>query len=103
MADVMQELCYYEKRRLENVEKNIELMKTLGIILLYDNKSHKDCVGLDFKSQKKSRVRKRRRRQYSNCSNNSCDSRDEWSPDLETCVMKKKTKDMRGNELVNKI
>ena len=30
MADVVQELCDYEKRRLENVEKNIELMKTLG-------------------------------------------------------------------------
>ena len=30
MADVVQELCDYEKRRLENVEKNIDLMKTLG-------------------------------------------------------------------------
>ena len=30
MADKMQNLCDYEKRRLENVEKNIELMKTLG-------------------------------------------------------------------------
>ena len=29
MADVIQELCDYEKRRLENVEKNIKLMKTL--------------------------------------------------------------------------
>ena len=63
------------------------------------NKSHKDCVGLDVKSQKKSRVRKRRRRQYINCSNNSNDSGDEWTPDLETCVMKKKTKDMRGNNI----
>ena len=35
MADVMQELCDYEKRRLRNVENNIELMKTLGIILLH--------------------------------------------------------------------
>ena len=35
MAGIMQELCDYEKRRLENVEKNIELMKTLGKILLY--------------------------------------------------------------------
>ena len=35
MADVMQELCDYEKRRLQNVEKNIEHMKTLGITLLY--------------------------------------------------------------------
>ena len=34
MADVMQELCDYEKKRLDNVEKNIELMKTLGKILL---------------------------------------------------------------------
>ena len=66
------------------------------------NKSHKDCVGLDVKSQKKSRVRKRRRRQYSNCNNKSCDSRDEWIPALETCVMKKKTNDVtRGNKYVN--
>ena len=35
MGEVMQELCDYEKRRLENLEKNIELMKTLGKILLY--------------------------------------------------------------------
>ena len=34
MADVIQELCDYEKRRLENVKKNIEHMKTLGKILL---------------------------------------------------------------------
>ena len=30
MADIVEELYDYEKRRLENVEKNIELMKTLG-------------------------------------------------------------------------
>ena len=30
MADVMQELCDYEKRRLKNVEKNIKIMKSLG-------------------------------------------------------------------------
>ena len=29
MADVIQELCDGEKSRLENIEKNIELMKTL--------------------------------------------------------------------------
>ena len=56
-----------------------------------------------YKSQKKSRVRKRRRRQYSNCSNSSSDSGDEWTPALETSVMKKKTNDVRGNRLVNKI
>ena len=54
MADVMQELCGYGKRR-----DNIELKKTLGKILLHAQKSHKDCVGLDVKSQKKSRVRRR--------------------------------------------
>ena len=57
------------------------------------------CVGLDVKSQKKSTVRKRRRRRYSNCSNSSSDSGDEWIPALETSVMKKKTKDMRGNNI----
>ena len=68
------------------------------------NKSHKDGVGLDVKSQNKSRVRKRRMRRHSNCSNSSSDSGDEWTPALETCVMKKKPNDvMRGNELVNKI
>ena len=61
-------------------------------------KSHKDCVGLDVKSQKKSRVRKRRRRRYSNCSNSSSDSGDEWTPALKTCLTKKKTnKVMRRN------
>ena len=34
MADVMQELCDYEKRRLENIKKNIEIMKSLGNKLL---------------------------------------------------------------------
>ena len=38
MSDVMQELCDYEKRRLENVEENIELMKTLGKIYCMLNK-----------------------------------------------------------------
>ena len=30
MAEELQEICDYEKRRLENIEKNIELMKYLG-------------------------------------------------------------------------
>ena len=34
MADVMQELCDYEKRRLEKIKKNIEIMKSLGKKLL---------------------------------------------------------------------
>ena len=102
MADVVQELCDYEKKRLENIEKNIELMKTLGKQYYNINKQYKYCVGLDVKSQKKSRVRKRRRRQYSNCSNSSSDSGDEWTPSLETCVMKRKRNDItRGNQLVN--
>ena len=101
MADVMQELCDYEKRRLENIKENIELMKTLGKILLQKNKSHKDCVGLDVKSQNKSRVRKKRRRRYSNCSNSSSDSGDEWIPALETCVVKRPNDVTRGNKLVN--
>ena len=106
MADVIQELCDYEKRRLRNAEKNIELMKTLGKIILHVQlkiKNFKDCIGLDVKSKNKSRVRKTRRRRYSNCSNSSSDSGDEWTPALETCVMKKKTNVIRGNRLVNKI
>ena len=35
LTAVMQELCDYEKRRLRNVKKNIEIMKTLGKILLH--------------------------------------------------------------------
>ena len=67
------------------------------------NKNDKDRVGLDVKSKKNSRVRKRRR-QYSNCSNSSSDSGDEWIPALVTCVTRKKTNDViRGNKLVNKI
>ena len=31
----MQELCDYEKRRLRNVKKNIEIMKTLGKIPIH--------------------------------------------------------------------
>ena len=34
MVDVMQDLCDYEETRLENVEKNIEIMKSLGKKLL---------------------------------------------------------------------
>ena len=67
------------------------------------NKSHKDCVGLDVKSQKKSRIRKRRRRQYSNCNNSSNDSGDEWTPALETCVTRGKNNVMKGNKLIAKI
>ena len=51
---------------------------------MYSITSHKDCVGLDVKSQNKSRVR-----WYSNCSNSSSDSGKEFVPVLETCVMKK--------------
>ena len=98
MAHVTEQLCKYEMRRLEKVEKSIEPKKTLGKILYcMINKSHKDCIiGLDVKSQKKSRVRKRRKRQYSN---SSSDSGDEWTPALETCVTKKKTNSMRGNNI----
>ena len=55
------------------------------------------CVGLDDKSQNKSRVRKRRR--YSNCSNSSSNSGDEWIPALENCVMKKNQ--MISQEVIN--
>ena len=42
--------------------------------------------------------KRRRRKRYSNCSNSSSDSGDEWTPALETCVMKKKTNDVtKGN------
>ena len=71
---------------------------------MVNKNSQKLCLGLDVKSQMKSRVRKRRRRQYRNCSNSSSDTGDEWIPALETCVMKKKPNDvMKGNRLVNKI
>ena len=44
----------------------------------------------------------RKRRRYSNCSNSSSDSGDEWIPALETSVMKKKPSDItRGNKLLN--
>ena len=44
MAHVMQELCDYEKRRLENIKNNIEIMKTLGKNYYKVNKSDKDYV-----------------------------------------------------------
>ena len=52
-------------------------------------------------SSPKSRIEleKKRKRRYSNCSNSSSDSGDEWTPALETCVTKKKTNVMRGKNI----
>ena len=35
MGDATQELCHYNKRRLGNIKKNIELTKTLSKLLLH--------------------------------------------------------------------